>query len=96
MDQDIIASMPDSPVNSPAFWIGFVLAELSLPMIMPNKRWAGVAMFLVALGFLASAYARLRLPSAPPLFPFYVSAPTTARYRVDGPNSCNDLLNYRA
>lgn len=84
MDQDIIASMPDSPVNTPAFWIAFVLAELSLPMIMPNKRWARVAMFLVALGFLASAYGRLRLPS-PAIVPLLRERADDGGYRVNGP-----------
>src|ERR1019366_802083 len=48
--------MPESPVNTPAFWIAFVLAEAAIQMIVPSKPWAGAVMLVLALCFLASAF----------------------------------------
>ncbi|MFZ0888461.1 MAG: hypothetical protein WA005_08420 [Candidatus Binataceae bacterium] len=48
--------MPESAVNTPAFWIAFVLAETALPMIIPSKPWAGGVMLFLAMLFLAAAF----------------------------------------
>jgi len=48
--------MPSSPVDTTAFWIAFILLEAAIPMILPSKRWAGIAMLLVALLLLGSAF----------------------------------------
>jgi hypothetical protein len=42
-------------VDKPQFWIAFALAESSIPIMIPNKRWMGAVMFALALLFYASA-----------------------------------------
>jgi len=40
----------ESIIDKPSFWLGVVLLEAVLPMIIPNKRWAAIAMLAAALG----------------------------------------------
>jgi hypothetical protein len=44
---------PISLIDQPSFWAAFLLAEIALPMIIRNKRWAGMAMLLLAGAFYA-------------------------------------------
>src|SRR5229473_7296247 len=61
--------MPTSVIDKPIFWIAFGLMEISLPMIIPNRRWAGVAMFMVACVFFAVAFDWLPSPQLPSTIP---------------------------
>src|ERR1700677_3250002 len=51
--------MVSSPMDDPRFWFGVVALELGLPMIIPNKRWAGAAMVLIGAALVLSASGNL-------------------------------------
>src|SRR5271163_4494331 len=47
--------------EKPAFWIAFLLFETAVPMLVPNRVWAGFAMLLFGSIFYSSALGWLRL-----------------------------------
>jgi hypothetical protein len=47
--------VPVPLTEKPQFWIAFALAESSIPIMIPNKRWMGITMFALAILFYASA-----------------------------------------
>jgi hypothetical protein len=47
--------MPESPVDTVAFALAWIFLETAIPMIIPNRVWAGIVMAIVGLTFLASA-----------------------------------------
>jgi hypothetical protein len=57
--------MPTSIIDKPSFWIAFGLMEVSLPMIIPNKGWAGAVMFAVACATFAIKFDWLPAPQLP-------------------------------
>ena len=44
-----------SPTDTVAFALAWIFIETAIPMIIPNRIWAGIVMGVVGLGFLASA-----------------------------------------
>lgn len=48
--------MPEAIVEKAAFWAALMLIETAIPMIVPNRAWAGGSMLLLAFLFLAAAY----------------------------------------
>lgn len=43
------------PTDTVAFALAWIFIETAIPMIIPNRMWAGIIMGVVGLGFLASA-----------------------------------------
>jgi hypothetical protein len=44
-----------SLIDNPKFWFGFLALEIGLPLLIPNKKWAGALMVFVGLLFIGSA-----------------------------------------
>ncbi len=61
-----------SLIDSPAFWIAFGLAEIALPMVVPNNRWLGLAMLSVAAGAFAVAIGWSPSGVQPPSIAVYI------------------------
>jgi hypothetical protein len=45
-----------SLIDNPNFWLGFGLLEIGVPLLTPNRRWAGALMVLAGGSLLASAF----------------------------------------
>ena len=48
--------------DRPAFWLGFVALEVGLPLLIPNRRWAGGLMLIIAAMCFGSAFGLLPIP----------------------------------
>jgi hypothetical protein len=42
-------------IDDPKFWLGFLGLEVGVPLLIPNKRWAGGLMVIVGVALIGSA-----------------------------------------